>query len=336
MSISSTSPLPKSSGRRNYLTKGLFTTVLASWMVAPLGVLTLHFSGMGSDPVLIAILVALSVGAPFQILTNEFLAVGNAGGAHKASNGLIAALMVMHAIAGTAALTTTNYTQWQLALVPNGLVIVSLVTVNLLLSYLSVQYYIELLIKGNIDVKQSIINGSITGLVTFIIFIFAAISGSRTWLYMSIFVPGILHFFYFRILFLKKRNEIFKSTDLLVSPSGFFVLFFGLLLSIITYFSSYIRITIIDIFPEYSALTLVAINMVGTVFFTIFKIDFISDKNGIGNIFINIYAIFLIFITVLLFIIENKYFAFPAMMLLQIMSVYAIILLRRFGYSKRS
>ena len=336
MSTSQPSPLHNRAGQLAYLSKGLFTTVLASWMVAPLGVLTLHFSGMGSDPVLIAILVALSVGAPFQILINEFLAVGNAGSAHETPNGLIAVLMAMHAIAGIVALTTTNNTQWQLALLPNGLTIVALVTFNLILSYFSVKYYTVLLIKGEIGIYKSIINGSVTGVVTFIILLFASISEYKIWLYMSIFVPGVFHFIYFRIMFLKKINQNIKSKKSISPLLAFYVLVFGLLLSVITYFSSQIRIMIIEIIPEFSAITLVLINMVGTVFFTISRIDFISGKNGSVNIYINIYSIFIIIVSVLLFILNFKYFAFPAMMLLQIMSVYAIILLRKITINNES
>ena len=315
-----------------YLSLGLFTTLFASWLVAPLGVLTLHFSGLGSDPLLVVILIALSVGAPFQLLLNEFLAVGQAKGTHHTPVGLLVALMMLHAAASLFALTTARQTQWNIPMFPDMAMIVSFISVNLLMSYFSVRYTTSLLVRGRLSHAQSWLNGALPGVMTFALYAMTAWTGWRIWLFMALALPGLAHLIYFKVVHDREDNHHGEVIERPIpSPSIRNIILAGLALIIITYVGSHLRVAAIEIFPNYSAVLLVLVNMFGTVALTGARLIYLSPirPNSVG-----IQVILLtvsLTVAVLLMFNGSGLYLFFAIVFVQIIAVTVVDGLRTWG-----
>jgi hypothetical protein len=329
--MSNSEPMPSSidAVRNTYLSKGLFATVFASWLVAPLGVIVLHFTGLGSDPLLVAILIALSVGAPFQILTNEFLAVGHAKGTHQTPVPLLLLLMILHAGASFTALSLTQNTQWHVAVVPDVLVIVSLITLNLLMSYYSVTYYTALLLKARVSQPQSWLNGGLPGVITLCLYSITAVTGWSIFLFAALVLPGLVHLVYFKILYVHHHWE---SEDFVKSappkPIVINILVAGILLSTTTYIGSVIRVHSIEIFPEYSGIILIFISIIGTIIFTVTRLFYLRSDDIRSNTVIMSTFLFFFLLTILLFYESSKIYLFTFLVAIQIITVLIVVSLR--------
>lgn len=331
---------PTKDGAREdrYLSLGLFTTLFASWLVAPLGVLTLHFSGLGSDPLLVVILIALSVGAPFQLLLNEFLAVGQAKGIHHPPVGLLVALMVLHGAASLFALTTARQTQWNIPMFPDMAVIVSLISVNLLMSYASVRYTTSLLLRGQLSHAQSWLNGALPGILTFALYALTAWTGWRVWLFMALTLPGLAHLVYFKIAYDRDDRDDREGSSSgqaeerpISNPSIPNIVLAGVILVIATYIGSNLRVAAIEIVPKFSAMLLVLINMVGTAALTIARWIYLSPTRPHSFDLQIILLVGSLAGTVVLLISGSNLYLFCAIVFIQIMVVTVVDSLRTWG-----
>lgn len=325
---------PTKDGAREdrYLSLGLFTTLFASWLVAPLGVLTLHFSGLGSDPLLVVILIALSVGAPFQLLLNEFLAVGQAKGTHHTPVGLLVALMMLHAAASVFALTTARQTQWNIPMFPDVAMIVSLISVNLLMSYFSVRCTTSLLVRGRLSHAQSWLNGALPGVMTFVLYAMTAWTEWRIWLFMALALPGLAHLIYFKIVYDREGSSSRTAEERPIpSPSIRNIMLAGFVLMFATYVGSMLRITAIGIVPQYSALLLVVINMVGTVALTIARLVYLSPTRS-HNFCLEIILISgCLVIATILVVIDSVYYLIFLIAFVQLIIISVVNALRVYG-----
>ena len=330
---------PTKDGAREdrYLSLGLFTTLFASWLVAPLGVLTLHFSGLGSDPLLVVILIALSVGAPFQLLLNEFLAVGQAKGIHHPPVGLLVALMVLHGAASLFALTTARQTQWNIPMFPDMAVIVSLISVNLLMSYASVRYTTSLLLRGQLSHAQSWLNGALPGILTFALYALTAWTGWRVWLFMALTLPGLAHLVYFKIAYDREGSSSRQPKEecRVSSPSIRNIVLAGVFLMFATYVGSMLRVAAIGIVPQFSALLLVFINMLGTIALTIARLVYLSPNRSHRFHLELILLTGCLAIAMILLFIKSALYLLLLIAFVQIVIVSVINALRFFGQNAR-
>jgi hypothetical protein len=314
------------------LARGFLITILASWLVAPLGVLVLHFWGLGDDAYVVATLLALSVSVPFQLLLNEFLSVADARGLIRVPKVQLACIAGMVLVSSLGSLSVTKTTEWSLPLFPHIVTIAALVAVNAVLSYYSAYYYYRLAISSKINNIVSIANGSIVGLCTLIIFLTAAFTRSSYIAIAILIIPGILHVTFFNFKFKESKIDPYKKGQI-ATVSLYILLGAASVFFVSTYLASFFRVQFIGWFPQYAAVLLVATNVIGTAAFTLSRIRFLSEgREGAPRSIIG--ALALAAVAGGAYCLRSPLYPLPAIVSIHLTNVAFIEILRRWGYRR--
>jgi hypothetical protein len=326
--------LAESEGRgaasHGFILRGFLITAASSWLVAPLGMLALQFGGLGRDPFLVSILLVMSACVPFQLLMNEYLAVSQSKGKLRVSPQQIAIIALLNCGACVVALASAKNSEWAVSIFPYGLLIPLLATGNLVMSFFSVTTYYRLMAQGRIGHRQSIINGSLTGLASLVIYVISALSGSNAILGLVLVVPGALHLSYF-VWLAKSAKHNLGSPKQQGKHREFYALLSvsSAIFLASTYVSSILRIKFISLLPEFSALLLIGINVVGTAVFTLSRARFLaSGDHSLGRRTASLAAVLTV-ATAAMYSLGSQLYLIPAMVGLHVFNVFVVESLRK-------
>lgn len=318
------------SRQHSSIRRNLLATLLSSWMMAPLGMLVLHLAGLGGNRYLVLILVALGVGAPFQLMLNELLAVGHARDRYSESRRQVALLSLINLGAGLLAVGTTHPGVPGSGFAIDGVTVAVLVTVNLILSYAAVLLYTRLVLLHRIDTVQSIINGGLVGGVVVVLYALAGVTGARIFLTLVLVVPGALHLLYFYRLYRRMDGERRSETTRAGGMVGTGSLLCGAILLVgTTYLASILRFHLVGGYPEYAALLLVTVNVISTAMFTLARFSFLAQLRN-KNATKAAYAALISFgMSIVAYVIKAEVAAFFAIVAINFVNLWIIELLRR-------
>lgn len=236
--------------------------IMSSWVTGPLGALYLHHIGWGDDTTAIAILLALSAGAPVQLLMNEFVAAGIAAG-HFAIR--IRQLAMMFA---ATALSTTFALLYEPGLSRDGSMMLLtiapalLTTVSIFLSFgVSIRFY-RSVIQGASSQTAAAAIGMTPGLLMLASFMIAGTTGAPRLMLIAAIVPATVQFLV--------AWWVLPAFPAISRAAGTRALddltLYGLamVLGLAGLASALLRASIANIFTGYGVLVLAALNLAGT------------------------------------------------------------------------
>lgn len=259
-------------------------TLVSSWVVGPAGVLFLHFWGWGSNPILIALLLALSAAAPIQLLLNEFVAPGAVAGKFYVGRFQILLIIAATFLAIWFALISSH-------VVPGGddaasvyIGLATFASISVWLSYrISLQYF-QAVVTGNVGHRGAIYVGLIPGASTVVIFALAAFTNLPEILVLAALLPAIA-----QIMFLNNfpgttniEGDANGVDHLMLAHTTLVVM--ALLLIGIGFGSALLRDSIASQQQEYAAVILVSLNLFGTLINSFSRAAYISSGKSFGKL----------------------------------------------------
>jgi hypothetical protein len=257
-------------------------TLLSSWIVGPAGVLFLHFWGWGNNPVLISLLLALSAGAPVQLLLNEFVAPGATAGNFLPNRIQIGTVLAVTFVAIWLALLSSDEVHdggpFSLAYP----ILAMLTALSIWLSYrISLHYYSAVLAR-KVGHRAAICVGIIPGATTLAVFALVALVGNPNLLVIAGILPAIFQFIVLRQM--APEPPLGAPTD--YQPQGLrYAILFGMALLLIGVGvgSTVVRDSIASTQQSYAALILVSLNLIGTLVISLSRATYLSTGNSFGK-----------------------------------------------------
>lgn len=258
-------------------------TLVSSWVVGPVGVLFLHSWGWGSSPILIALLLALSAGAPIQLLLNEFVAPGAVARKFYVGRFQILSIIAATFVAIWFVLVSSHVVPGGGLATPIYLGLALFASISVWLSYRTSHYYYRAVVSGDVGHQGAIYVGLIPGLSTLMIFAVAALTNTPEILVMAAVLPAIA-----QSIFLKRfpitttiQGDSNGVNHLMLAHTTLVVM--ALSLICIGFGSALLRDVIAGHQQDYAALILVSLNLFGTLVNSISRAAYISSGQSLGS-----------------------------------------------------
>lgn len=252
-------------------------TIVSSWIVGPAAVLVAHLSGWGSNAVLVAILLALSAGAPVQLLLNEFVAAGVTANTLRATRIQLGIIIVATFFAIWAALASSIKLNSDEPFKLAYATIAALTTISIWLSYkISLRYYGAVL-SGAGDNRLAIYVGITPGLVTLASFLIAITARQPMLFLLGAVAPAISQI---AVLALLTPNSTSLPQREQPGPKP---LAWGVLVGVVSaviavgYATTLLRDYLAGVQVEYAALILVSLNLLGTVMISFSRASYLTS-----------------------------------------------------------
>ena len=195
-------------------------TLVSSWVVTPLAVLTAHWLGVANESLMIMLLLGLGAGAPFQLLLNESIATQLAGHPSSGSQKTIAVICGAQALSCSGMLLFGSEQNFP---VPETIAASLLLAISTATSFKSAVIYYQLATRSTISNAQSMAVGGLPGLVSLLIFASYGIARAAElevlpeFLLLAAIAPALAQ--YALLLSLAGRRHAGPSGAMLQSPS---------------------------------------------------------------------------------------------------------------------
>ncbi len=308
-------------------------TLMSSWIVGPAGVLFLHFWGWGDSPVLIALLLALSAGAPVQLLLNEFVAPGAIAGSFVARPVQVAGVLAATFAAIWFALLASNEVHGGSPFAMAYPLLAVLTTASIWLSYrISLRYYAGIM-SGKVGHRAAIYVGIAPGLTTLGVFVLAALAGTPNLLLAAGILPAIVQILILRQVAPGPDMPEARSFETQIGTNRpglrhIILLVMASLLIAIGIGSTVLRDAIASWQQSYAALILVSLNLMGTIVISFSRAVYLSSgtdfQKATGSA-----AVIFTFAAVVVYSTSNIASALMALFALQFLVVTVLALGRR-------
>lgn len=259
--------------------------ILSSWIVGPAGVIFLHFWGWGDNPKLIAVLLALSAGAPIQLLLNEFIAPSATTNTFFASKRQIAAIVMATMVAIWFALITSNKVHGEEPSLLAYPTLAFLAGASIWLSYhISLRFFRDV-IHDKVSHQYAILIGATPGLTMLFIFASAALMQRPYVLLGAAILPAIAQLLILRTIAPKEDAPENKESHVNKPELGHVtILTMTALLIVIGICSTIVRDYIASWQQSYAAILLVSLNLMGTIVISLSRAVYLSSGQGFEKI----------------------------------------------------
>lgn len=243
--------------------KRFLITLLASWVVNPLGILVAQWFGVANTPTVILVLLASGACVPFQLLMNECIAACESRGQARTNQRQRTLLLAMQA--ATCAIAIWGLTEQRFP-VSQVAVVVGMLVINTNFSYrISLRYY-RLVSAATLSIRSAIMIGAIPGLTSLLLYLAYCLaarhesSAAVPLIIASTIVPTLVQWCYLRL--------ISKSVDRVI-PNAFdshhtlvtgWLLAASFALSVLAASSTNLREAVATLSADHVALLLVALN----------------------------------------------------------------------------
>lgn len=265
------------------ITRNFIVMLFSGWIVNPLGIGLAHLYGVDNLPIVIMVLLGVSIGAPFQLFLNECVAPRVQCSRDVARRSTIAFVLLIQLCSYMFFMCKTSNLEYQIG--PIVFLGVLLLFSNYLSYVLSIKYY-EMVVEGNIRVRQSILVGALPGVVSFLVYCAYSISVSKFGiefspiLLLTTILPAIIQYKYVKYLTGLNQVNAFDVDELIAPASDwFFVLTVGPLCAL-TIVSSSLRESVAVMNSNYVAIILVVLNSTVSLAITLSRALFLR-KNSI-------------------------------------------------------
>lgn len=270
--------LPEHRPARNAVFGKFALTIASSWIVGPAAVLVMHLWGWGSDAILVSILLALSAGAPVQLLLNEFVAAGVVANNFRATRLQLGAVIAATFIAIWAALvSSTKLNNAEPFAFAYG-AIAALTAISILLSYrVSLRYY-HAVVSGAADNRFAIYVGVTPGLVTLASFLIAVVAGQPALLLLGAIVPATAQMIVLARM-TSGRTAYAQRDDLAPAPVTWALLIAYIsAMIVISYATTLLRDYLAGTQQDFAALILVSLNLLGTAVISFSRASYLTSR----------------------------------------------------------
>ena len=305
-------------------------TMLSSWIVGPAAVLVMHLWGWGSEAILISILLALSVGAPVQLLLNEFIAAGVIANTFRATRVQLGIVITVTFIAIWTALASSTKLNVNEPFAFAYATIAAFSTISVWLSYrVSLRYY-RVVVSGAAERRFAIYVGITPGLVTLISFLLAAVARQPVLLLLGAIAPAVAQTFVVKQL--SPDQDAFAHGDISVPAP----LTWGLLFTVVSamiavgFATTMLRDYLAGEQAGFAALILVSLNLLGTVVISFSRASYLTSGRAVAGKAIGYTILFLIGAVALLFV-SSIGSALAGLFGLQLLVVVILTIGRRFS-----
>lgn len=305
-------------------------TILSSWIVGPAAVVVMHLLGWGSEAILISILLALSAGAPVQLLLNEFIAAGATANRVRATRVQLGIVLMATFVAIWMALASSTKLNENEPFAFAYATIAALSTVSVWLSYqVSLRYY-RVVVSGAADRRFAIYVGITPGLVTLISFLIAALARQPALLLLGAIAPAIAQMIVLKQL--ARGQDAFVHGDISVPAPLTWRLLLGVVSAMIAvgYATTMLRDYLAGEQVGFAALILVSLNLLGTVVISFSRASYLTSGRAVAGKAISYTMLFLI-VAVALLPLSSIGSALAGLFGLQLLVVVVLTIGRRFS-----
>lgn len=245
-------------------------TLLSSWFVNPLGILLAHHFGIANTPTVILLLLGAGACVPFQLLMNECLAVGVEHGRFRVTHGQLAGILGIQSICyliSVGLLSPTPFSARSICAL--GL----LLAASTYTSYATALSYYNLVIQGLVSMREAVLIGALPGLTALLVYLTYCLTAAL-WtelpphlLLLVVGLPAVTQFLYVRSRVQKSEStptgDVTSERKLGSDPSAVSnvaVVKYVALLSGLAMAGTYLRESIANQSPMYTALVLTLLN----------------------------------------------------------------------------
>lgn len=256
-------------------------TLVSSWVVGPAGVFFLHFWGWGSNPILIALLLAFSAAAPIQLLLNEFVAPGAVAGKFYPSRLQIVLIISCTALAIWIALGSSRVIVGGGPLAPPYLGLAVFTSLSVWLSYRTSLRYYDAVSEGGASHLVAVYVGLIPGLVTLFIFGLAVVANNPIFLLGASVLPAAAQLLFTKVCAPASTKECGIAQKRILSHLPLLIM--GFILVGVGIGSALLRDMLSGYKQEYAALILVSLNVFGTLANSLSRAAYLSSGQSFGK-----------------------------------------------------